>query len=514
MSHLHEIAKAVEDLAWIYNKDGTRKPELSGFPDNVDWDKTENWPMKKELRRLLNIEKNDISPNLTEQEKKEHEKKEKEKEKVSSHIRGVVASINEMILNKFILTPSGKSSVHKDHDDTVSEELRKVLKFCLKLQDRENKNSVIDNENNLCFAQNFLRVAALYHDIGKIIGSDRHVSRGVHLMRDVSNKDRTSFEEWLMEGHFVDKHNFWTLLSHHDIFGCLCTGEASLPALSQMVSWSGNHSLKPYKSPAALVSYLMLLNAADGDSSLRFKSNLNGLRTVEAKRYIADWNTVKNLLWDKDNYRSTEVSREEFKESLLKTAGNPEETIERITRLITSSFRMLVSSDLLHNESEVRKLVEDELDMLHGARLQMFCFLFARFCKIDYGLRFINVIMLHELLDNGLFKREDKNPVYEFPMDFIQVVNINDPKYEECRSATLREMTRRVCSVLKRIVDDYGDSVAGDARKAPLMCVVMANLMPEEKSKTAWAICRALKEHESRALAWISEEVAVSPYGG
>jgi hypothetical protein len=75
-------------------------------------------------------------------------------------------------------------------------------------------------------------------------------------------------------------------------------------------------------------------------------------------------------------------------------------------------------------------------------------------------------------------------------------------------------MTRRTCSILKRIVDDYGSSVDGDPRMAPLMCIVMANLMPEFKSKTAWAICRALKEHESRALAWISEEVAVSPYAG
>ncbi|HUU39923.1 MAG TPA: hypothetical protein VMW42_03180, partial [Desulfatiglandales bacterium] len=407
MNLITEIANAVKNLAWVYGPDGTRQPQLEGFPDKVDWSLLKNWPMSKELGKLLDLEEN------------------KEKEKICNHIRGVVASINELICNNFRLTPSG----NKNYDDSVSEELRKAHRFCLRLREKDNPDTVLQSEGGLLFAQNFLRVAALYHDIGKIIGNDRHVSRGVHLMRDVNNTDREAFEQGLMGGCFEDKHNFWTLLSHHDIFGCLCTGEASLPALSQMVSWSGDHSIiEPYKSPAALVSYLMLLNVADGDSSLSFGSKLNGLRTVEAKRYLADWNTVKNLLWDKDILRPKEVSREVFKEGLLRSAGHPEGTIERITRMITSSYRMQMSSDLLLDESEVRKLVEDELDMLHGARLQMFCYLFARFCKIDYGLRFINVIMLFELLneDHGLLMRKDEIPLYEYPDNTCPIGNLSD----------------------------------------------------------------------------------------
>ncbi len=498
VSLITRISEEIKNLKWVYKK-GKKTPSINGFPENVNWDELEDWPMHEELNEQLIPKESDKNV-------------QREKERTASHVRGVVASINELISGDFELTTSGDSEFDKD----VQERLRIVRRFCLMNRDIKNRISVIQNKDAIEFATKFLRVAALYHDIGKIIDSDRHVSRGVHLMRDVNEEDRKAFEHELMGGGFEDKHNFWTLLSHHDIFGCLCTGEGSLPALSQMVSWSGDKIMEFHKSPAALVSYLVLLNTADGDSSLRFVSKLNGLRTVEAKRYLEDWETVKNMLWDDNNKMPNETTREQFRESLLSWASHPETTIERITRLITTSYRMQVSSDLLLDESEVRKLVEDELEMLHGARLQMFCYLFARFCKIDYGRRFFDVVMLFELLDrnHGLCKRADGLPCYEYPKETPFIEGLSDDEWASRRSACLKAMTRRTCSILKRLVDDYGSSVKGDPRVAPLMSIVMANLMPGFKPKTVWAICRALKEHEARALAWISEEVAVSPYAG
>ena len=492
MARITDIAEALKGLKWASGR-GETLPELLGSPGEAE---VKTWPMGEDLNKLLG--------NQT----------------VGPHIGGVVANVNAMIANTF-------SPVLADDprcDDPVADQLKALHRFCLQQEDRSNLNSVLRTPGDLAAAQTFLRVAALYHDIGKIIGNDRHVSRGVHLMRDVNDEDREAFEQGLMEGRFEDKHNFWTVLSHHDIFGCLCTGEAALPALSQMVSWAGGPSIvEPHRSPAAVISYLLVLNLADMDSSLRFL--IKGLRTVEAKRYLEDWQTVVSLLWDSGLRRSKEISRETFKEALLNIAGHPERAIERVVRIVTTSYRMNMPNELLLDESEVKKLVEDELDMLHGARLEMFCYLLARFCKIDYGRRFFDAIMLFTLLEHRLLVRTDGSKDFEDPDPKARshvprpteqrwTDELWDKELTRRRSACLQEMTRHVCSILKRIVDDYGDSVAGDRRSAPLMCIVMANVMPNNDSKTAWPICRALKEHESRALAWISEEVAVSPYGG
>jgi hypothetical protein len=500
---INRIASAVNDLVWA-RQDGVARKHPKGFPEGVNWDALEDWPMKSELKTLLEMERprnDETKPRVLAH---------------GPHVRGVVASMNELIADHFDL--SGTST--PDFDLEVRDRLRRVVNFSLKLRANRNANSAVQTESALDFTRAFLRVAALYHDIGKIIGTDRHVSRGVHLMRDVKDSDRQAFEQGLMEGAFDDKHNFWTLLSHHDVFGCLATGEASLPALSEMVGWSRAQNVQDYhRSPAALVSHLLLLNCADADSSLRFIPGApDGLRTVEVKRFLDDWEDVVKLLWDSDKNQPKTISREEFKEALLAQESHPERTIERITRFVTTSYRMNMPEDLLVNESEVRTLVEDELAMLHGARLQMFCYLFARFCKIDYGRRFFDVVMLYELLDehNGLKKAKSELRAHEYPNEKELIVlskgQLGEVEWHRRRSLCLKGMTRRVCSILKRIVDDYGNSVAGDPRAAPLICVVMANLMPESTQTIAWAICRALAEHESRALAWVSEEVAVSPY--
>lgn len=500
-----QIAERIRRIKWRYEGQA-RQPFFEGLPD---WDAEDfsGWPMIKQLRHLLD-------PKQVES-KKDTERM--EIERVRHHIWGVVASMNEVIGEDLKLKKSNDQAL----DHHVEGALGAVRDFCLYETSRDHRTAV-PNRKALDDAQRFLLVAALYHDIGKTIGNDRHVSRGVHLMRDVNDKDRKAFEEDLMGGLFEDKHNFWTLLSHHDTFGVLCTGEASLPALSEMVSWSGDlDDDKPHKSPAALLSYLVLLNIADMDSSLFFlPTGPKGIRTIEANRYLEDWKTIKRILWNdrEPNWRPNDISREDFRETLLNSASHPKRTIERIARIITTSYRMVVAGDLIEDESEVKTLVENELGMLHGARLQKFCGLFAQFCKIDYGRRFFDVLMQVIALREDFVKVSPDRPpdrkLSEPPGRGEQLVLVSSPVDANIRSSCLRQMTQCTCSILKRFVDDYGNSVDEDSHSAPLMCIVMANLMPDNKADTAWAIARALLSHESRALAWISEEVAVSPYGG
>jgi hypothetical protein len=495
---LHTIAEALKDVGWVRQRTGVAFPKLpDGSPKLPDL-----CPMPNELRTLLS------DPGR------------------AAHVWGVVANINDLISDNFVFAPSNIEPVNDNTlDSSAKSALRTLRDFCLSPSDNFNQNNAIHDSAARRFAEDFLRVAALYHDIGKIVDSDRHVARGVHIMRDISDIYREGFEHSLLEGRFEDKHNFWTLLSHHDTFGGLCTGECSLPAFSQMESWAGDpRSIAPHRSPAAVLSYLLLLNIADADSSMWGPPlELGGLRTVEASRYFADWRDVKSLLWDDQHrpYGQPKVlPRQAFKEALLKVAARPKNVIERLTRIVTTSYRVKIKgNDFLLDETEVKKLVEDELEVLHGHRLEVFCNLFTRFCKIDYGRRFFDVIMQHVLLDaeHGLQESGAARDKYECPKEqevrLRKGLELASPEFYAKRTWCLKEMTRRICSIMRRIVDDYGDLVSREPA-VPLMCIVMANIMPRGNTKTAWAICSALKEHESRVLAWISEEVAVSPYSG
>jgi hypothetical protein len=344
-------------------------------------------------------------------------------------------------------------------------------------------------------------------------------------MRDILESDRRSFEVELFSGSFKDKHDFWSLLRHHDVIGCLCTGEASLPAVFEMTSWTGHggNSIPPNKSLAAYVSYLVLLNIADSDSSLFFNKFTphTGLPTIEARRYLEDWKRIKNYLWEEIQWqgntirRGETLKREEFKNWLLEVASHPEYAITRIARIVVTAYRMCLPKEELH-DPEVERLVEDELQMLHGARIEDFCYLFARFCKIDYGLRFFQVLMTHELLEEGenLVERSVQDePDYVCPSKIVEVTSLGANERERRKWKCLARMTHRTCQILQRIVDDYGHLVRGDGRSTPLLCVVMAGLMPENERNTAWAICRALKRRSSRALGWIADEVGVGLYG-
>jgi hypothetical protein len=194
---------------------------------------------------------------------------------------------------------------------------------------------------------------------------------------------------------------------------------------------------------------------------------------------LEDWVKIKDFLWDGVYHHPKNLSREEFKEFLLDNASHPKRTIERIARIITTSYRMEVAGDLMcdeydlmHDESEVKTLVENELSMLHGSRFQTFCQLFSRFCKIDYGLRFFQLVMRFVLVNRSyLCIKKDMSPFVPPSADSIiknQNILTDQMQRKICRSNCLKQMTRHTCSILKRFVDDYGSSVTGETISAPL----------------------------------------------
>lgn len=418
----------------------------------------DDWPLADKLRTLL----------------RESTKKEKDKKKLSvgEHIGGVVASVNELLPKSFnTLEFFGRSGL-ETYD-------KKTYEFATAIHNRCWVDASPLFGSNREYAEGFLRISALYHDYGKLIDDDHHVSRGVHLMRDVNVKNREAIEE-LFE-NLWEKRFFWTLIRHHDIFGCICTGEASFPALADMLEWTADSDpmLDSPHSALSKMSFLLWLNIADSNSSLI--PYMGGITTIEARRYLSDWNEIRIFL-DNQSGIGNGKNREEFKHWALEKSGHPEMTIKRISRLIATCHRVVVGSLNPKRESEIQALVEEELQALLGPRFERFCYRFARFCKFDYALRFFYQLMRVSIKDK-------KNPGQK----------------------ELRYMVMMTCSVLCRIVEEYGQLVDNETSSGTRLGVDMSNLM--NPNETGEAICSSLQETPAGALWWIIDEISVWLYG-
>jgi metal-dependent HD superfamily phosphatase/phosphodiesterase len=92
----------------------------------------------------------------------------------------------------------------------------------------------------------FLRFVALYHDIGKVIYRDRHPILGKHLLESLSEDETRNLTEILGEGNFLKMTH---LVAYHDLFGVLCTGEASRPVLIDAAGLTVNAKTIGYYQP-------------------------------------------------------------------------------------------------------------------------------------------------------------------------------------------------------------------------------------------------------------------------
>ena len=319
-------------------------------------------------------------------------------------------------------------------------------------------------------------------------------------MRDVKDEDRRAVESLFQ--NLAERRCFWSVLKHHDIFGCLCTGEASLPALADIVGWTATDELQTryVSSAAARISFLLWLNIADVNAVLANVPSLRGITTVEAQRYLTDWLELKNFLIMEDG-NPRPVQREEFKTWALEKESHAERTIRRITRLVATCYRKAFGGIDPSKEMEIQILVEEELQALHGPRFERFCFRFARFCKLDYALRFFDLLLEGTLRDEPSLRHIIPKPKVELRAQIQQ----------HAEQRVLRNMVSRTCAILHRVVEEYGHLVDRKDRSAPRLGVDFSSLM--QPKETGRAICESLKTTPAAALWWIIDEIGVWLYG-
>jgi hypothetical protein len=286
--------------------------------------------------------------------------------------------------------------------------------------------------------QGFLRVAALYHDIGKNIRRANHPAIGANLLRSFDpqqSKLLVAALRYQTEGPESDKHhNRFSLITsvtqHHDKFGVVSTGEGSLPLFSDILYFTSDANA--LQGICKNVTTVMLLNLADiaavstappsvqeeslslvkqvaeirgGEGTEEDKRererqplhrlieicsdvhNCLGLRPRKARDVLEDW----KILVDSIVAAEVQGNRGRLKRRLFDLERNPARAITRIRRLLVESAETSGASALKAHFTPT--VVESVLvGTLGSHHFQTFCEQLATIVKLDYGLNLFKAL--------------------------------------------------------------------------------------------------------------------------
>ncbi len=274
------------------------------------------------------------------------------------HVKNVVESMNKLLSRSPV-------TALIDYDKPENEEY--VAVFLSAWQTIKGKNGIFSKSSmGKEKVEKFLRVAALYHDLGKIIRKDRHSLEGYHYIAHVAQEEGTKMKKDEMLGEEGFKL-LCDVIHYHDLFGVLGTGEASAAIMIDTLPFRSS----TVSEQQTLLSMLMLLNIAD-------ISGVIPLTSLKASTLASDWKRLCCLIED------SKGDRQEFARRLIASEQNPEATIGRIRRLLLER-----PPDNLRSELSSTREIEEVLRVTLGTQFYEFWSDFALVCKLDYALRFI-----------------------------------------------------------------------------------------------------------------------------
>ena len=268
----------------------------------------------------------------------------------------------------------------------------------------------------------FLRLVALYHDIGKVFHRDRHAILGRHIIESPPNPNA---DDDLRKFHRIlgDDDELFSqmirLIGYHDLYGVLCTGEASRPVLIDVAGF------KPDADAWKALGYLFVLNIAD------IYGTLPDFVPSKLDMMAEDWSFVSGLL---PSSGDSFIYRKVFENRIFEDSQHPAYAAERIWRLLTAALLMLpvkssTEQGLFDTEAERQRftdkvtpgVVRDALTAELGPGLGSFCNDFALVCKFDYTLRFI-VRLSHAWVSHQFDLRERRDTDQLLPSELAAIV--------------------------------------------------------------------------------------------
>ncbi|MCK6625992.1 MAG: HD domain-containing protein [Anaerolineae bacterium] len=297
----------------------------------------------------------------------------------------------------------------------------------------------------------FLRVAALYHDIGKYVNTDRHPTIGWYLVSSMYPDERAKLQTMLTR---TELRTLLTIIRDHDKFGVLSSGEASLPLLA-----STTHLMQEeVKIQEQRLTALMLVSLADMSASFPLDSCVAGTVMRDWSRFIR---ALENAWGD----------RGRLLPHVVQEAQQYESTVERIRRLL-----MTISRDDSGQWETIddKELISDILKTTFTNRIDVFCEDFALVAKLDYSLRFFRLVV------------------------------------QECRRRGMTNpstITHVIVNILKGIVETYGEMLHARRGHYRLIGVEFSSLAPAHAPEKAKALINLLLERPAEGLAWLLSDV-------
>jgi hypothetical protein len=242
-----------------------------------------------------------------------------------------------------LLTTNGYFRILERHDIWSLEPFASYGQFL------QSKNADCPLGPEESFHRKFVRFAALYHDIGKVVHRERHGLLGRHLLETISEKESTELRDLLRH----EGQDYFALLiemiGHHDLFGTLCTGEASRPVLLDTLR---------LKEPSRLLGCLATMNIADIYSTLKTRNLRMDLRIFQT--VLDDWKFMADRIKEEKG-REPILFQTNMEKSLLFYAQQREAAADRIRRMIVSAIFMLTEIRGLWGTESDRRALEDAM---------------------------------------------------------------------------------------------------------------------------------------------------------
>lgn len=458
-------------------------------------------------------------------------------------VRFIVALVDNDFANDVGLLQDDKGACRRTYGGYHP----KILS-CLGINPQDNEE--IDRVTEL------LKVAALYHDIGKQIRRANHPQIGVNLIRHYNEAESEKLVEHLVyedeAQETPSKRNRFTLISsiieHHDKFGVVSTGEGAMPIFSDILYFTSNKgAIDGIKKN---VTSVMLVNLADiaavNTSSMKKRSLLLaknirnfrnddppdeefkdsneenilkeleeiyrheksclGLAVSKVVNVLEDWELLINAITEAGGDRT------QLKRKLLEIEQNPTRAIQRILRLLKEST-VTGNGPSLTDFMTPTSVESILVSTLGPYRFQSFCEQLATIVKFDYGLDFFKAVMCavtrKKLYENYAISSND-----EFGLDWKRLSDQEKFKINSLTNKEQSELARIITTIFIKVLDSlvarYENVLTTSASNPRRFGFQMRDLTFDEKIRGSIIDLLCIKEmKDSIALTWITDEVTI-----
>ena len=427
-----------------------------------------------------------------------------------------------------------KEEIISKAEEAISQRME-LIKDCLEIPKKDENSEVEEKVISL------LKIAALYHDIGKKIRSANHPRLGINILRHSNENAKTKLINCLAidakENQKAKDHRFslvCSIVEHHDKFGVVSTGEASLAIFSDILYFRSDKNAE--QGIKKNITAVMLVNLADiaavcktdidkkikitaqelvykilenktTDNKGNYKKLLDicknkdlflGLNVDKITNILDDWN---------DLVESTEIvdwDRTKLREYLIRLDQNPYRTIKRIIRLIKECCYTTNCDPLLISVSETD--VESTLISFFGShQFQDFCLKFAYVAKMDYGLKFFKGIVCRCVRNETNTESTEKD-------GWLKLNGVEQKKLKswpnEKKQAIINKVSKIFIQVISEIIRRYNSMFELKLESAYRLGLQMRNLTEDAKVREDILDYLCVKDDKEHvALTWIADEV-------